>query len=1092
MFRKINLKFLLGTIISVPILVMGGISVSNIIKEQKKLNNIKLAKENVNVVNLMENVLKALGEERGTTAIVLAKGGYIQLDLGSKKLSVKTLIDKKRENLDKAVIKLKRYIETNKNRLSNINTEKLLKTLDKIKSIRKEVDRISTVKDNKPNKITKEEFNKIFKEYTEIPKTILSVMDNNIIKNFPLKEAKAPILPISRFMTIQEVLGQTRETLSFYMTKKIPLESKLYQKFFIREMANPKYVSYQIGGKKVIKLFNSEIANFLENKYTKIVFKIEQDLQNFYKTKKEFKGYSIPTRKMFLVYTKKIVFLKNVNNLFAEKENAILSKVKNETLINLYKNYGILVLLGFLIGILLIIAKKTNKYLRKLDNLITTLGDKLGGNSIDYREIKLETEEGIRKALDIIKNTIIKSEEQRKKAEEAVKAKSLFLANMSHEIRTPLNGILGFLELLKTTPLNELQDEYVNTISQSSKNLLQIVNNILNVSKIESNKVELELIDTKFIDEIENTIEIFGAPTAQKRIKYISFLDPSIPEIIKTDPVKIKEIMTNLINNAIKFTPENGQIYVEISNKGIKTDEYGRKKVALYFEVKDTGIGMTNEQKEKVFEAFSQADETITRKYGGTGLGLALVKNYIEMMGGEIQVESQINKGTKFFFELEFEIKKEEPKYPAGKYEDKTFAILVPERKTSVYDVVEKYLKYFGINQVSITSNEELESIKSKVKVDGTLVFYEYSDISKIKELTNNRIPTIILTSHYYKDEIEAFKALNVYDPIFASKINNIILAIENKKVTRRKTSNKDLEKKELYDLTALIAEDNPINMKLLKTTLEKMGLKTDTAVNGLEAFNKYSMEPEKYDVIFMDMQMPVMSGVEATHEILEFEKQENIPHIPIIAATANALENDRERFLGQGLDDYISKPIKVDEIKRALENVINGVYGNSERIMKEKNNTKEKVSTEKEEKKETSVINENKETVSEENEKTEKKPETKAKKEQSKQKKENLKENEKMTEKTVIVTDTVFFKDLFEVYLDDKNKEKVDILTSKELLNKKIIKDIKKIIIAGKLNHDISAIVENIKNVYLVENNDYRGHELDIKEIKEEIKNLI
>ena len=856
--------------------------------------------------------------------------------------------------------------------------------------------------------------NKEFQTYFKISQQLFKVLlirSNSIHYKKDLK-AFALLSYASNNMSI------IRDRLFYYLIekKKIPLKYinyiMLHHYISIEELKNTTFLKID----PILKnSYNRYITMLIDNK------KITADKNFFWINMTSLIHQIIHTEKFYLTNTKR-----NINIEYNKSEQFLL----------------LALLMGFftllLILLTLKIVKTVNNYTSELERMFFNLQQTLGKRNIE--EINLKTVDGVKAARKLIASTVTEMTEARKRAEEMVKVKSLFLANMSHEIRTPLNGILGFLELLKTTPLNELQEEYINTISQSAKNLLQIVNNILNVSKIESNKVDVEIIDTKFTDEIENTIEIFGAPTAQKKIKYISYLDPSIPEIIKTDPVKIKEIMTNLINNAIKFTHEGGQIYVEVSNKGIRTDEYGRELVKVYFEVKDTGIGMTSKQREKVFEAFTQADESITRKYGGTGLGLTLVKNYIEMMGGEIKVESQVNKGTKFFFELEFEITKKEPKISKDAFKGKTFAILVLDKKTAIMDIVNKYLKYLGINQVSVTSNGELESLKSKIKIDATLIFYEYSDISKIKDLLQNRVPVILLTSHFYKQEIEPFKTINIYDPIFVSKIKNAVLAVENKKISKIKNSEET--KKHFYDLTALIAEDNPINMKLLKTMLEKMGIKVDTAVNGLEAFSKYSANPEKYDVIFMDMQMPVMNGVEATHEILNFEKEEDIPHIPIIAATANALENDRERFLGQGLDDYFSKPIKKEEIIKVLENVTNGVYKNAERafknIKKEENNLKQ------------------------------------------------TEPNDQISKNIYVITDIDFFKELFETLKE--------IYPNIKIINSDTVKktdNITKVIIAGKLNNNITDQIKNSK-IYIIENNDYKGIPVNISELETEISKII
>jgi CheY-like chemotaxis protein len=498
---------------------------------------------------------------------------------------------------------------------------------------------------------------------------------------------------------------------------------------------------------------------------------------------------------------------------------------------------------------------------------------------------------------------------------------------MSHEIRTPLNGILGFLELLKTTELTPEQQDYVNTISQSAKNLLQLVNNILDVSKIESNKVSLEIIDFKALDEFENTLELFSTPAAQKKIQYVAEVSPNIPTLLKGDILKVKEILQNLINNAIKFTHEKGLISVKILLEGVTNN-----KAKIYFEIKDTGIGMSEEQKEKIFEAFSQADESVTRKYGGTGLGLTIVKSYLEMMGSHINVESEVNKGSKFYFTIEFDIADPEPRYKQNIFSGTTYAVLNTLRDSFRKEYSLEYLNYFGVSRIGFNNYEELQKLLSSEKINAVVVFYEESDKVEISKLQSLNLPIIFIASYAFKEEISKYSPdFTIYDPNVPTKTYTAITSSKEKKVIR--AVQKEVEETPIYKLKALIAEDNPINKKLLQTKLKSMGIEADTASNGLEAFNKYSMNPEKYDVIFMDVQMPVMDGIEATQEIIEFEKEEELPHTPIIAVTANVLKGDRERFIGAGMDDYISKPIETSELERVLENVAKHKYDKYEDV---------------------------------------------------------------------------------------------------------------------------------------------------------------
>ncbi|WP_024790012.1 ATP-binding protein [Lebetimonas sp. JH292] len=533
-----------------------------------------------------------------------------------------------------------------------------------------------------------------------------------------------------------------------------------------------------------------------------------------YYTTKKFEGYPIDALDYFSLFTKRISYFKNSANMI----NSDINKQIDNLLSNSIQKRNIAIVI-FIIAILILILgfyiyKTIRTHIKELSNTLNKLAPITGENV----QIDINSPKGMNEALKITEEAIAITQEAVKKSEEASKAKSLFLANMSHEIRTPLNGILGFLELLKTTEITPEQQDYINTIAQSAENLLQIVNNILDVSKIESNKLTLEEIDFKIEDEIENTLEVFATPCAQKEIEYVSYISPDIPSVVRGDVLKIKEILTNLINNAIKFTHKNGTIEVNV-----KLQEIKENRANIYFEVKDTGIGMSEEQKNKIFEAFAQADESVTRKYGGTGLGLTIVKSYIEMMGGNIKVESEINKGSKFYFDLWFNIVDATPKYRKNSFSNLTFAILNTFKDTKRKDLSLEYLNFFGINKIGFNEASELNKLSKNEIINGVIVFYEESEKDKIKNLQNIDYPVILISSLVYKKEIDNldFKQFNIYDPNVPSKFYNAILF--TKEEIKREVKKAE-HKKEIYELHALIAEDNPINMKLLKTTLKNMG----------------------------------------------------------------------------------------------------------------------------------------------------------------------------------------------------------------------------------------------------------------------------
>ncbi len=387
--------------------------------------------------------------------------------------------------------------------------------------------------------------------------------------------------------------------------------------------------------------------------------------------------------------------------------------------------------------------------------------------------------------------------EKADKLELEKKTTEYFLASMSHEIRTPLNGIIGLTEVLDDTSLTKEQKEFVSMIRESSSNLRVIVNDVLDVSKINAGKMELESIDFDFSTKVAASVGIFTPKIDEKGIDLNVSIDPQVPKYLIGDPTRLSQVIINLVSNALKFTDKDGKIDVIVEYLNRENDE-----VTLKLSVSDSGIGLSQEQQVKIFEAYSQATASTTRKSGGTGLGLTISSKIINSMGGELQVESEEGKGATFFFVI---------------------------------------------------------SMKEAIP-------------PAIEEVTEVEDATEVI---------------------------------------------QDASKKAFDDLSVLVAEDNPINQKLIKIVLENLGLNVTLASDGQQALDERMAT--QYDMIFMDIQMPVMGGVESTHSILQYEKENNIKHIPIIALTANALPGDREKYIAEGMDDYATKPLDV----KILENLI-------------------------------------------------------------------------------------------------------------------------------------------------------------------------
>ncbi len=508
-------------------------------------------------------------------------------------------------------------------------------------------------------------------------------------------------------------------------------------------------------------------------------------------------------------------------------------------------------------------------------------------------------------------------QESKELADEANRTKSLFLANMSHEIRTPLNGIVGFTKFLNSTNLDSEQSEFVQVIRKSSEDLIVIINDILDISKIESGNIELEEVYFNPIEEFENVIETYAVNASKKDIDFSLWIDPDFSSLLlQSDPGKIKQVLINLISNAVKFTNKCGSIDVVIEKVEANDDT-----ASVKFSVKDTGIGISLEQREKVFEAFTQADSSTSREYGGTGLGLTISTSLVQILGGSLSLDSVVGEGSCFSFILEMPQKETQREFLSKPLKSAIYSPAdVQAKKSNLY--LEKYLLSFP--DLSVERFDGIESCMEHISsLDVLFVHYDQinrTELDTILSQCGQETQVVLMIKLNRRDEIidlaTSFTHI-LYEPITYSKVAKSIDILVKKeiKVKPKKSPSRDA----MFDnLKALVVEDNPINQKMIHHTLKNLGIQSEMADNGLIGYEK--RVSGNYDIVFMDIQMPVMNGIDATKKIVAYEKEHNLPHVPIVAVTANALKGDRERFIAEGLDEYVSKPIDLKRFITVLQ----------------------------------------------------------------------------------------------------------------------------------------------------------------------------